>query len=227
MPSLRLAVFDVDGTLIDSQHAIVTAMTRAWEQLGLDPPPAGQVRRIIGLSLLDACRALSPDSCTGTIVAMAEAYKAAFCDLRRQTDGMEPLFPGAQAALDRLDAEGWLLGIATGKSRRGVDHLLDSLGLDGRFITIQTPDNNPGKPHPGMLLRAAAESGTEARRIAMIGDTSYDMSMAVTAGAVAIGVSWGNHSRDELRAAGARTVIEAFDQLAECLDTEIGERTCS
>jgi phosphoglycolate phosphatase len=227
MSSLRLAVFDVDGTLLDSQHAIVAAMTQAGAERGLSVPSADQVRRIIGLSLLDACRALWPDACTGTIVGAAQSYKAAFSARRREADGMEPLFPGALEALDALEAAGWLLGIATGKSRRGVDHLLEHYGLAGRFVTIQTADGNPSKPHPGMLHRAQAETGAAPAQMVMIGDTTYDMAMAVAAQATAIGVSWGNHSPEELRDAGARAVIDSFGQLAGCLAAQIGDPTCS
>lgn len=223
MSSLRLAVFDVDGTLMDSQDTIQAAMTLAWSRFDLGPPPPEQVRRIIGLSLPDACAVLLPDAPAETWRGVAEAYKAAFHELRLRPGHHDPLFPGAREALDRLEDEGWLLGLATGKSRRGVEAMLDAHDLHGRFVTIQTADDNPGKPAPGMLLRAAAECGVEAGRMAMIGDTAYDMLMAKAAGATAIGVSWGYHPVEELREAGARVILDGFDALARALDATMGE----
>lgn len=227
MSRLRLAVFDVDGTLIDSEHNIVSAMTEAWSRMELGVPDPGEVRRIIGLSLVEACAALLPWAGHETHRAVAEHYKEAFRALRLLPDTAEPLFPGVLETLDALEAEGWLLGLATGKSRRGVDNMLHNHGLEGRFVTIQTADDNPGKPHPGMLLRAAAETGVDAAAMAMVGDTAYDMLMAQAARAAGIGVSWGYHSIVELEQAGARVVIDSFDGLPELLDGLLGESQCA
>jgi len=226
MTPLRLAMFDVDGTLIDSQHTIVSAMTMAWGRMGLGIPQPDQVRRIIGLSLVEACAMLLPWATAATHRAVAEAYKSAFHTLRLMPEHDDPLFPGALAALERLEAEGWLLGLATGKSRRGVEAMLETHGLRGRFVTIQTADENPSKPDPSMLLRAANECGLDPAAVAMIGDTSYDMAMANAARAVAIGVSWGYQSLEELHSAGARVVLDSFEQLSRTLDSVIGERSC-
>lgn len=226
MSRLRLAVFDVDGTLIDSEHNIVAAMTEAWSRMELGVPEPGEVRRIIGLSLVEACAALLPWAGHETHRAVAEQYKDAFRALRLLPDMAEPLFPGVLEALDALEADGWLLGLATGKSRRGVDNMLHNHNLEGRFVTIQTADDNPGKPHPGMLLRAAAETGVELADTVMIGDTGYDMAMAQSARALGVGVSWGYHSIAELRQAGARVVIDSFDALPELLTALSGDRQC-
>jgi phosphoglycolate phosphatase len=220
----RLAVFDVDGTLVDSQHNIVSAMSEAWLKLGLGLPRPMEVRRIIGLSLVEACAALLPFSPPSVHRAVAEAYKDAFRALRLLPDSMEPLFPGVVEALDALEEQGWLLGLATGKSRRGVASILEEHGLTERFVTIQTADDNPGKPNPAMLLRAAAEAGVEPADVVMIGDTSFDMMMANAARSAAVGVSWGYHTLDELRGAGARFIIDSFENLTEVLDTLGGER---
>jgi phosphoglycolate phosphatase len=219
MGHLRLAVFDVDGTLIDSEHNIIDAMTEAWARIGLGVPRPEEVRRIIGLSLVEACAAMLPWAPASTHRAVAEAYKDAFRALHVLPDRMEPLFPGVREALDELEAEGWLLGLATGKSRRGVQTMLDNHGLNGRFVTIQTADDNPGKPNPAMLLRAAAEAGCDPDDVVMIGDTAYDMAMANAARAAAIGVSWGYHTLDDLRSAGARLVIDSFQNLSAILAT--------
>ncbi|OAN53840.1 phosphatase [Paramagnetospirillum marisnigri] len=222
MKRMRLAVFDVDGTLVDSQHNIVSAMTEAWSSLNLGIPRPDQVRRIIGLSLVEACSVLLPWASPATHRAMADAYKQAFRAMRLLPDSMEPLFPGVREALDALEAEGWLLGLATGKSRRGVESLLDGHELHGRFITIQTADDNPSKPNPAMLIRAAADCGVDAGDIVMIGDTAYDMAMAAAARTGAVGVSWGYHSLDELNKAGAQVVLDSFDNITEVLDALTG-----
>ncbi len=224
MSHLRLAVFDVDGTLVDSQHNIVSAMTEAWSNLNLGIPRPEQVRRIIGLSLVDACAVLLPWANPTVHRAVADAYKEAFRAMRLLPDTMEPLFPGVKEALDRLEGEGWLLGLATGKSRRGVDSLLEAHDLQGRFVTIQTADDNPSKPNPAMLRRAAADCGLEPTEIVMIGDTAYDMAMASAARTAAVGVSWGYHSLDELQRAGAQVVLDTFDNLTEVLDAITGDK---
>jgi len=218
---LRLAVFDVDGTLIDSQHVIVAAMIEAWRVHGLGMPDPNAVRRIIGLSLVEAIAALSPELSPEQHRRMARSYKDAFLALAEGPDHEEPLFPGVMAALDALEADGWLLGLATGKSRRGVWRMLDAHGLDGRFVTVQTADDNPGKPHPAMLVRAMAEVGVEACDTVMIGDTSYDMQMARNAGVAAVGVAWGNHPPEELTRSGAWDILESYDALAGRLDSLI------
>lgn len=226
MSRLRLAVFDVDGTLVDSEHNIVSAMTEAWARMELGVPDPAEVRRIIGLSLVEACASLLPWAGHETHRAVAEHYKEAFRALRLLPHSVEPLFPGVRETLDGLEAEGWLLGLATGKSRRGVDSMLGNHGLEGRFVTIQTADDNPGKPHPGMLLRAAAETGVEAEHMVMVGDTAYDMLMARAAKAGAVGVSWGYHSIAELEQSGADAVIDNFDGLSDLLAALAGGASC-
>lgn len=223
MSHTRLAVFDVDGTLIDSQHNIVSAMTQAWMKLGLGIPRPAKVRGIIGLSLVEACGALIPFAPYSVHRAMAEAYKEAFRALHLLPDSMEPLFPGVHEALDALEEQGWLLGLATGKSQRGVESFLQAHGLEDRFVTIQTADNNPSKPNPAMLLRAAAEVGVDPADVVMIGDTSFDMMMASAARSTAIGVSWGYHTLEELQDAGARFIIDSYDNLAEVMAAMTGE----
>ena len=224
MTRLRLAVFDVDGTLLDSQHNIVSAMTEAWTSLNLGMPRPDQVRRIIGLSLIEACTVLLPWAPPSLHRAVADAYKEAFRAMRLLPDTLEPLFPGVKEALDLLESEGWLLGLATGKSRRGVESMLDGHDLQGRFITIQTADTNPSKPDPAMLRHAAAECGLAPCDIVMVGDTAYDMTMASAARTGAVGVSWGYHSLDELNKAGAQVVLDTFDNITEVLDTLTGVR---
>ena len=224
MTRLRLAVFDVDGTLVDSQHNIVSAMTEAWGSLNLGIPRPDQVRRIIGLSLVEACSVLLPWAPPSLHRSVANAYKEAFRAMRLLPDTMEPLFPGVREALDTLESQGWLLGLATGKSRRGVDSMLEGHELQGRFVTIQTADNNPSKPDPSMLKQAADDCGLDPWDIVMIGDTAYDMAMAAAARTRAVGVSWGYHSLDELHKAGAQVVLDTFDNITDVLDALTGVR---
>jgi phosphoglycolate phosphatase len=217
---LRLVVFDCDGTLVDSQHVIVSCMLQAYAAHGLSAPDAAAIRRVIGLPLLECMARLSPEHPEDRHVLLTEAYKDAFFASRQRPDHHEPLFAGAASALDRLAGQGYLLGIATGKARRGLDAVLDRHDLARRFVTLQTGDRGPGKPHPAMLERAMAETGVAPEDVFMIGDTSYDMLMARSAGVHAIGVSWGYHPAEELRAAGAHAVIGSFDELPDIFPSD-------
>jgi phosphoglycolate phosphatase len=212
---LRLVVFDCDGTLVDSQHAIVACMREAFSAHGCAVPEDAAVRQLIGLSLDEAVARLAVAGVPAAEVA--EAYRRAFFAMRSRPDFHEPLFPGVAAALEALDAAGCLLGIATGKARRGLLATLERHGLSDRFATLQTADLSPGKPHPAMLLRAMAETGVDPDRTVLVGDTSYDMEMARRAGARAIGVAWGYHDRRELEAAGADRIVERCEELADCV----------
>ncbi|RDE06190.1 HAD-IA family hydrolase [Sphingomonas aracearum] len=215
----RLALFDCDGTLVDSQANICLAMEQAFADAGLPPPPRAAVRRIVGLSLVEAIAVLLPDAEASFHRELAATYKQIFFALR--TSGAmdtEPLFDGIASALDRLTAAGWLLGVATGKSDRGLAHVLAAHGLTDRFVTLQTADRHPSKPHPAMVDAAMAEAGASPAATVMIGDTSFDMAMARAAGARALGVAWGYHPADELVAAGAHAVAHTADELHLLLD---------
>lgn len=204
---LRLALFDCDGTLVDSQHLIVAAMAAAWDAHGLGTPDPRAVRRIVGLPLVHGVAVLLPDLDGARHQAIADRYREAFFDLRR-ADAPEPLFPGLRDALDALDAAGVLLGVATGKSRRGLLAVLEAHGLRDRFVTLQTADVVPGKPHPEMIRRALGETGATAAGTVMIGDTTYDIQMARSARIPSLGVSWGYHEVAELVAAGADRIVD-------------------
>ncbi len=219
---IRLVVFDCDGTLVDSQHSVVEAMRQAFTGRGLAAPAPEAVRRTVGLSLDVAMGALFPDGDAGDWAALARDFRTASMDIRLASDYHEPLYPGAVEAIEALDAAGYLLGVATGKSRRGLDHTLDAFGLRQRFVTLQTADDAPSKPHPGMLQRAMAETGSAAGETLVVGDTTFDVEMAVNAGAAAVGVSWGYHHADELMAAGARRILDSFAELSEAI-TAIGK----
>jgi phosphoglycolate phosphatase len=214
---VRLAVFDCDGTLIDSQASICMAMTHAFRKSGMTPPRDAAIRRIVGLSLVEAVAILLPDAESGLHRRIAADYKGAFQKMRLDGLVSEPLFDGVAQVLTDLVEDGWLLGVATGKSDRGLALALAHHGLDGHFVTLQTADRHPSKPHPSMVEAAMAEAGAVPADTVVIGDTSYDMMMARNAGARAVGVTWGYHPVDELVAAGAHAVAKRPADLMETL----------
>ena len=203
----KLALFDCDGTLVDSQANICAAVEQAFALHGVAIPERAAIRRIVGLSLVEAMRGLLPGADDAQHRAMAEDYKLAFQRMRA-TGALadEPLFDGMIAMLDRLEAGGWVFGVATGKSDRGLAHVLDLHGIKARFVTLQTADRHPSKPHPSMIETAMAEAGSSPGTTVMIGDTSYDIVMGRNAGTRTVGVSWGYHPPEELLACGAHAV---------------------
>lgn len=209
----RLVVFDVDGTLVDSQRLILGAMAMAFEAAGLPQPSDPETLSIVGLSLPEAMRALRPLLDETAIAALVAAYKASFNQLRLG-EAAAPLYAGALAALTAMHAlPDTVLGIATGKSRRGLDGLLQAHDLARFFATTQVADDHPSKPHPSMLLHAMAETG--AGPGVMVGDTEFDMAMGKAAGFATIGVTWGYHGRARLRQADL--VIDDFAGLQPAL----------
>lgn len=210
----KLVIFDCDGTLVDSQHMIVAAMHRAYAEHDRAPPERERLLEIVGLSLPQAFAHLGRGEAAFPVDSLVERYKAAFFTLRQSPEFHEPLFPGALDAVEALAARpDVLLGIATGKSQRGVRAVLGHHGLTDRFVTIKTADDAPSKPHPGMVLDAMREAGVGAADTVVVGDTAWDMAMARSAGAAGVGVSWGYHAVDALHEAGARTVIDRFPDL--------------
>ena len=217
MNPLRLVIFDCDGTLVDSQWTIIGAMGRAFANTGLSRPTDDAVRRVVGLSLHESMARLHPHGTSDQYDQLIEGYRAAFFEMRSAPDHEEPLYPGVEAVLDHIDANGMLAAVATGKSMRGLEATLTRHGIHDRFVTLQTADRNPGKPHPAMVERAMAEAGVEPEATTVVGDTTYDVEMARAAGAYAIGVSWGYHPMEELHAAGAHAVIDRFKDLPPTL----------
>jgi phosphoglycolate phosphatase len=214
---LRLAVFDVDGTLSDSQHHIHAAMRFAFAAQGLEPPGLAEVRRIVGLSLPQATAQLLPGADAATLAGLVQGYKQSYFAARSVAPA--PLFAGAAETLRRLAArEDIVLGIATGKSRRGLDALLGHHGLTGIFTTRQVADDHPSKPDPAMLLAALAQTGVAATDAVMIGDTSFDIEMARAAGVRSIGVGWGYHDAAALVTAGASRMVTDFAALEAACD---------
>jgi phosphoglycolate phosphatase len=201
---VKLAVFDCDGTLIDSQVNILRAMRQTFDRHGLAAPADHDIRRVVGLSLVESMQMLLPEAEHAQHVSLAQDYKHAFQRLRadRSLDP-EALYAGVADLLDTLRAGGWLLGVATGKSDRGLALALAHHGLADHFITLQTADRHPSKPHPSMLWTALADAGAAPEQACIIGDTVFDMAMGANAGVRAIGVDWGYHEATELVDAGA------------------------
>ena len=213
----RLVVFDCDGALVDGQAAICQTMEAAFASTGLVAPERNMVRRMVGLSLPYALRELAPDASDEQRHAVVEAYKTGFRDLRLSGALREPLYDGIAGLIDELSGEGWQLAVATGKSDRGLHACLDTHGIRHRFVSLQTADRHPSKPHPAMLEAALFEAAVQPGDAVMIGDTSFDMEMAVAAGVRAIGVAWGYHEAHELREAGAVAVAETAEELGELI----------
>jgi phosphoglycolate phosphatase len=208
----RLAVFDIDGTLVDSREVIHGAALAAFAALSLTPPSYDQVRHIVGLNLDVALAMIAPDLSPAGLVELESHYKAAFHDFHRQPGFIEPLYAGAADTLEHLRQAGWRLSMATGKSRRGVEMVMAMHGWQDLFETTHCADDGPGKPHPAMILAAMKAQGIGPEHTVMIGDTSHDMIMAKGAGVRAQGVSWGFHTLDEV-AAHADHVAQDFSDL--------------
>jgi phosphoglycolate phosphatase len=213
--SNRLAIFDCDGTLVDSQANVCLAMENCFVEKGLPRPNREQSRQVVGLNLLEAMQAMLPDGRHEQHVELAEGYKRHFHRLRAAGLVAEPLYDGIVQLIDALGEGDWLLGVATGKSDRGLALCLEHHGLLRRFVTLQTADRHPSKPNPSMIEQAMADAGASPATTLMIGDTSYDMAMAKAAGVTAIGVAWGYHQATELEAAGADYIANTPADIAD------------
>ncbi|WP_294339152.1 HAD-IA family hydrolase [uncultured Sphingomonas sp.] len=224
----RLALFDCDGTLVDSAANICLAVERAFDRHKLTPPTREAIRGIVGLSLPQAMAVLHAQADEEFCDVLAQSYKDAFVAMRGTPDfAHEPLYPGIADALATLADSGWALGVATGKSDRGLSIILATHGLTSAFVTLQTADRHPSKPHPAMALAAIADAGSKPEQTVMIGDTSYDMTMGRAAGAHAVGVAWGYHTPPMLTGAGATQVVDHADDLAAALLACVEQRSIS
>ena len=222
MSDLRLVIWDVDGTLVDSQAEIMAAMKAAFASENLPMLDRSKVLSIVGLSLAEAFEVLCPDSSDAQRGNLVEAYKGAFNDLRGPDGNRElsPMFDGALDVLRALNAQDQtLLAVATGKSKRGLDKMIARHGLEGLFISQQVADFHPSKPHPAMVQAAMADTGVDAARAVMIGDTTYDMDMGRAAGVHTIGVTWGYHDAADLN---ADCIVSDFQAIPAAIDKLIG-----
>lgn len=212
-----LVVLDCDGTLVDSQLAIHAIMAECFTTHGLLAPDIAAVRKIVGLSLDDAIGRLQIQPCETHPSVMSDTYRQVSSRLRLHGAFEEPLFPGARKAIEHLSESGCVLGIATGKSLNGLRNTLASHDLGHFFTTLQTSDHAPSKPHPAMLQQAMRDVGAEPHATVMVGDTTFDMEMARSAGTYAIGAAWGYHEAEALRDAGAHCIIDRYADLASAV----------
>jgi len=192
---LELIVFDWDGTLMDSEARIVACIQTAFAELGEEPPSRAAARNIIGLGLEEAMAMLWPDAGIERRRLVMDRYRAHFLG---GNETPSTLFPGVADVLTALGDDGYLLGVATGKSRRGLDEALKTTALQGHFHATRCADETRSKPHPDMLVQIMDELGVSAGSTLMVGDTEYDMQMAHNAGVHALAVSYGVHERARL-----------------------------
>ena len=213
-----LAVFDVDGTLVDSRQTIHEAITHGFRHAGREPPPYEATRKVVGLSFRASLIELAPDLSEAEINLVGEGYRAQFWGRHDSPGFVETLYEGAEALLRRLKAEGWKISMATGKSRRGVESVLRMHGWAELFESTHCPEDSAGKPDPLMLIHAMQALEATPVQTVMIGDTNHDMRMAVAAGVRAQGVAWGFQTPDEVSQGGAHHVAHTWAELDEQLD---------
>ena len=207
-------VFDWDGTIIDSASTIAECIRDAAADLGLAVPTLDQARHVIGLGLQDALRGAVPDLPAERTAQFVERYREHF----RSREARMGLFPGMRELIEQLSASR-ALGIATGKSRRGLDRALEAAGLRPYFRASRCADETQPKPHPAMLRELMEELGVAAGQALMVGDTSHDMEMARAAGVDALAVTYGAHPEMGLRACGPRGCVASVQELGEWLAT--------
>jgi phosphoglycolate phosphatase len=205
-----LIVFDWDGTLMDSEAKIVRCMQAAAVDVGIPDPGAGAIRDIIGLGLNEAMQVLFPEQAPVRRAELVERYRRHFLEL--DATGM-PLFPGVTQGLTQLVQQGYLLAIATGKARRGLDRVLDDTGMRHLFASSRCADEAFSKPHPQMLEDILDQTGVDAGRALMVGDTVYDMEMARSAKVAGLAVSYGVHARERLLDCGALACLDSFPEV--------------
>ncbi len=215
---MKLVLFDIDGTLVDSQNFIVEAQKRAFAAHGLEPPNRERALSVVGLSLHEAFADLTGGE--GPVETLAVTYRAAWAELRAGTTAEEDrLYPGVDALLRKLAARpGVKLGVATGKTRIAVEKLFARQNWTHLFATVQTADDAPSKPAPDMLTRALHETGVAVKDACVVGDTTFDMFMGHRGGAYCIGVGWGYHRHEKLTKAGANCIVNNVTELEARLD---------
>lgn len=209
----RLLVFDWDGTLMDSAAHIVASMRAAFGELDAPAHPERRLREVIGLGMHEALEALFPGCDAAFKRRCAERYRVHFLDTRRPPQ----LFPGVAEVLGELAAQGYLLAVATGKSRRGLVRELARTGLGDRFHATRCADETRSKPHPAMLREILAQLEVPAAEALVIGDTDYDLEMARRAGVEALAVLYGVHDRPRLLRQAPAGCLPAIDRLPQWL----------
>jgi phosphoglycolate phosphatase len=209
-----LLVFDWDGTLVDSAAHIVASLQAACRDLDLPVPSERAARHVIGLGLRDSIRYILPDIPEARFPQVAERYSVHYLSGEQKV----LLFPGVEEGLSQLEAAGYLLAVATGKSRRGLDRILTALGLRERFVATRCADEGLPKPHPEMLESLMDRVGVCAERTLMIGDTTHDLQMAANARADAVAVTYGAHPEEELARFSPLAFVRTFPELLRWLE---------
>ena len=213
--NVGVVILDCDGTIVDSQIGIVSVMQETFERHKLRIPKRNEILLGVGLELGSGIERLLPRDNNLDINELCKTYKNLATYHRDKKTFDDQLYPDAEKIIRKLHANGWLLGIATGKSSLGLEHVLSSHNMSDLFITKQTSDSAAGKPNPEMLQNVMYETGADADSIFMVGDTTYDIRMAVNAGTRSIGVSWGYHDAAELNQAGADIIVHSYMELFE------------
>lgn len=208
-----LIVFDWDGTLMDSTAHIARSIQAACRDLGLPVPADDAARYVIGLGLRDALQIAAPTLDPADYPRLAERYRFHYLIKEAQTE----LFAGVRELLAELRGEGYLLAVATGKSRVGLNRALDEVRLTSVFDGTRCADETFSKPHPAMLHELTRELGQDLERTLMIGDTTHDLQMASNAGAAGVAVTYGAHSVDALVKLEPRFVAESIGALGDWL----------
>ena len=215
---LRLAAFDLDGTLLDSANSIVTGVMACWEACGYPLPEPDDVRRIIGLPWEESVQRLLPGAGEAEFAEIRAYHESAARGERPKPARDQTLFPGVLEMLDAVEEAGYLLAIITSRSGHRLTELLEAQNIVHRFVSLKTTDDGPGKPSPYLMLQTLNQTGVDKQDAVMIGDTTFDILMACDAGTASIGVSWGVHEPDELRDAGAHQVAETMEELLPVMD---------
>ena len=212
--NLRLALFDYDGTIVDSAIMIVQGAIAAFRICGLPDPDPAKVRENIGKPLAIALNDYMPPGFNVTPNEISEAYRSWYAEQGRLGLQNEPLYPGVVELLKELKSNDWLIGVATNKSRIGLTNGLAKHDLSDMFDITLSTDENIAKPNPAMAIKAMNELGVEKKYCVMIGDTINDIGLGVNAGIVSIGVTWGYNDINLLSSAGADYLVDDANQLS-------------
>ncbi|MGQ0502879.1 MAG: HAD family hydrolase [Panacagrimonas sp.] len=211
MKRFDLLIFDWDGTLSDSESTIVAGMQAAIADLGLPPRSNAEIGQLIGLGLAEGMQKLYPELDTDELLRLLMSYRSHFVS---RTPQDAPLFAGAERTLAQLAEAGYLLAVATGKSRAGLNRSFKTHpSLKALFIATRTADETANKPDPLMLSELLEETGVPAQRALMIGDTEYDAAMARALGMPMLGVTCGVHAGGRILAAGAMALVASVADL--------------
>ncbi|MEE2955199.1 MAG: HAD-IA family hydrolase [Pseudomonadota bacterium] len=214
----RLVAFDLDGTLLDSTEAIVMSVKECWKACGFVVPKTDRIRRIIGLPWEESICELIPGAGEKEFTQIRQFYQKFAKGEGNTNSQKQSLFPGVLEVLNSLKSAGFLMAIITSRNSNRLEKILENHGINNQFVTFKTTDHGPGKPDPFLMLQTLEETGVKKENAVMVGDTTFDILMAVSAGTTGIGVSWGVHKIDELLEAGAERVVEEIGVLPEVIE---------